>query len=101
MVDQVRMERAVDAIPEVGEFERRFVSVDHAVNLVENPKLSFPPTIEEYGSNPDAQGAGGAATLASAEKGEKIFEAIAANTTRFVKTFQNVSVTIKATAPPL
>ena len=99
--EQVKMERAVDAIPEVGEFEHRFVSVDHAVNRVENPKLSFPPTMEEYGSNREAMGVGGAATLASVEKGEKIFEAIAANTTRFVQTFQNVPVTIKATAPPL
>lgn len=99
--EQVKMERAVDAIPEVGEFEHRFVSVDHAVNRIENPKLSFPPTIEEYGSNREAMGVGGAATFASAEKGEKIFEAIAANTTRFVKTFQQVPVSIKATAPPL
>ena len=98
---QVRMERALDAIPQVGEFEHRFVSVDHAVNRVENPKLSFPPTTEEYGRNREAMGVGGAATLASAEKGAKIFEAIAANTARFVKTFQNIPVTIKATAPPL
>ena len=91
----------MDAIPEVGDFEHRFVSVDHAVNRVENPKLSFPPTIEEYGQNREAMGVGGAATLASVEKGERIFEAIAANTTRFVETFQKVSVSIKATAPPL
>ena len=99
--DQVRMERAVDAVPEVGDFEHRFVSVDHAVNRVENPKLSYPPTIEEYARNREAMGVGGAATFASAEKGEKIFEAIAANTARFVKTFQETPVSIKATAPPL
>ncbi len=99
--DQVKMERALDAIPEVGDFEHRFVSVDHAVNRVENPKLSFPPTMEEYGRNREAMGVGGAATLASAEKGEKIFEAISANTAKFVKTFQNVPVSIKAAVPPL
>lgn len=99
--DLVKMNKAVDRIPEVGEFEHRFVSVDHAVNRIENVKLSFPPTIEEYGGDGKVSGVGGAPTLATAEKGEKIYDAIVANTVRFVESFKNVPVTIKGTFPPL
>jgi len=97
----VKMDEAVDRIPEMGEFEHRFVSVDHAVNRIENVKLSFPPTIEEYGGDGKVSGVGGAPTLATAEKGEKIYDAIVANTVRFVESFKEVPVTIKGTFPPL
>jgi creatinine amidohydrolase len=97
----VKMEKAVDRVAEVGEFEHRFVSVDHAVNRVENVKLSFPPTIEEYGQGRKVPGVGGAPTLATAEKGEKIYEAIVSNAARFVDEFKRVPVSIKATYPPL
>ncbi len=97
----VRMERAVDRVEEVGAFEHRFVPVDHAVNRIENVKLSFPPTIEEYGRDRKVPGVGGAPTLATAEKGEKIYEAIVTNTARFVEEFKKVPVSIKATFPPI
>ena len=97
----VRMERVVDRVEEVGAFEHRFVPVDHAVNRIENVRLSFPPTIEEYGRDRKVPGVGGAPTLATAEKGEKIYGAIVTNTARFVEEFKKVPVSIKETFPPI
>ncbi|MEE9275952.1 MAG: creatininase family protein [bacterium] len=99
--DRVRMERAEDRIAPVGEFERRFITPDHATNMVENVKVFFPQTIEEAGEANAGNGAAGAPTLASAGKGERIYEAIVGNTARFVEEFQKTPVAIKGTFPPI
>ncbi|MHB1132830.1 MAG: creatininase family protein [Chloroflexota bacterium] len=58
-------------------------------------------TIEEYGARQRPLGTGGDPTLASAEKGRLIFEAIVANTVEIVERVKAETVTLKAFEPPL